>query len=132
MGVAFAERFVAFLTSKDIAVRGIYKVERNPEQSKHLETAHTKVLGYEIDFVNLRSEQYTEGSRIPSGIVSLATIVLYRLKMVLTPWCNKELGTPLEDAMRRDITFNAMFYNVHTRSVEDYTEKAGSLSISSN
>jgi tRNA nucleotidyltransferase (CCA-adding enzyme) len=32
-------------------------------------------------------------------------------------------GTPLEDALRRDITINALFYNVHTRSVEDLTNK---------
>ena len=32
-------------------------------------------------------------------------------------------GTPLQDALRRDITMNALFYNVHTRSVEDFTEK---------
>jgi tRNA nucleotidyltransferase (CCA-adding enzyme) len=28
----------------------------------------------------------------------------------------------LEDALRRDLTINALFYNVHSRSVEDWTE----------
>lgn len=32
-------------------------------------------------------------------------------------------GTPLEDALRRDITINSLFYNVHSRSVEDFTGK---------
>lgn len=32
-------------------------------------------------------------------------------------------GTPLQDALRRDTTINALFYNVHTRRVEDFTGK---------
>lgn len=32
-----------------------------------------------------------------------------------------EIGTPKEDASRRDLTINALFYNVNTNSVEDYT-----------
>jgi len=39
----------------------------------------------------------------------------------------KTFGTPEEDAMRRDITINALFYNVHTRTVEDLTGKVVSL-----
>ena len=30
-------------------------------------------------------------------------------------------GTPEEDAMRRDLTINALFYNIFTGLVEDYT-----------
>lgn len=44
-------------------------VEANPEQSKHLETARTSILGLEIDLVNLRCEEYAENSRIPNQIV---------------------------------------------------------------
>jgi len=36
-------------------------------------------------------------------------------------------GTPTEDAFRRDTTINALFYNVHTRSVEDFTGKVSCL-----
>lgn len=43
----------------------IHKIDKNPEKSKHLETATTKLFGVEVDFVNLRSEKYTELSRIP-------------------------------------------------------------------
>ncbi|KAL5534484.1 hypothetical protein ACEPAG_946 [Sanghuangporus baumii] len=102
MGVSFAEQFVEFVKSKDLPVKTVATIARNPEQSKHLETARTTVLDTEIDFVNLRSESYADNSRIPTEI---------------------KLGTPLEDALRRDATINAMFYNVHTRSVEDLTEK---------
>ncbi|CAB4428694.1 unnamed protein product [Rhizophagus irregularis] len=79
----------------------IHVIESNPEKSKHLETATMKLCGLDIDFVNLRKEIY-EDSRIP---VSL------------------EYGTPEEDAYRRDITINALFYNIHTGQVEDFTEK---------
>ncbi|KAG1757935.1 hypothetical protein EDB19DRAFT_1659877 [Suillus lakei] len=103
MGVTFAEGFVAFLSDqKDLHVHKIAKIESNPDQSKHLETARTTLLGIDLDFVNLRSEEYAEDSRIPTEI---------------------KFGTPLEDALRRDLTINALFYNVHTRSVEDFTEK---------
>lgn len=33
------------------------------------------------------------------------------------------MGTPLEDALRRDFTINALFYNIDTQEVEDWTEK---------
>ncbi|KAF8559413.1 poly A polymerase C-terminal region-like protein [Imleria badia] len=103
MGVPFAERFVAFLSEKKhVSVHKVTKIESNPDQSKHLETARTTLFGIDLDFVNLRSEEYSDHSRIPTEI---------------------KFGTPLEDALRRDITINTLFYNVHTRTVEDHTEK---------
>ncbi|KAH9947968.1 hypothetical protein B0H21DRAFT_821480 [Amylocystis lapponica] len=103
MGVAFAEHLVEYCSSvKQLAVKGITKIESNPDQSKHLETAKTTILGLDLDIVNLRSEEYAEDSRIPTQVT---------------------FGTPLQDALRRDITINALFYNVHSRSVEDHTGK---------
>ncbi|KAF2473948.1 poly A polymerase C-terminal region-like protein [Lindgomyces ingoldianus] len=78
---------------------GLYKIEANPEKSKHLETVTTKIMGLDIDLVNLRKETYTEESRNPQ----------------------MEFGTPEEDAMRRDATVNAMFYNLNTSEIEDFT-----------
>lgn len=70
MGVTFAEGFVAFLSEhKDLRVHKIAKIESNPDQSKHLETARTTLLGIDLDFVNLRSEEYAENSRIPTEVV---------------------------------------------------------------
>jgi len=43
----------------------ISKILSNPEKSKHLETATTKIYGIAIDFVNLRTEIYPDGSRVP-------------------------------------------------------------------
>jgi tRNA nucleotidyltransferase (CCA-adding enzyme) len=103
MGVPFAERFVAFLSEKKhVPVHKVTKIESNPDQSKHLETARTTLFDIDLDFVNLRSEEYSENSRIPTEV---------------------KFGTPLQDALRRDITINTLFYNVHTRTVEDLTEK---------
>ena len=52
----------------------IAKIQANPHQSKHLETAKMHILGLEMDFVQLRSEEYAEGpnaSRIPSSVVGI-------------------------------------------------------------
>ena len=74
MGVTFAEHFVSFVSSqKQLPVKAIAKIERNPDQSKHLETARTTVLDTELDFVNLRSEEYAGDSRIPTEVVSMHT-----------------------------------------------------------
>lgn len=77
----------------------VHKIEANPEKSKHLETVTTKLFGLDIDLVNLRKETYTENSRNPQ----------------------MEFGTPEEDALRRDATVNAMFYNLNTSKLEDFT-----------
>jgi tRNA nucleotidyltransferase (CCA-adding enzyme) len=70
MGVTFAQGFVAFLSEqKGLHVHRIAKIESNPDQSKHLETARTTLLGIDLDFVNLRSEEYAEDSRIPTEVV---------------------------------------------------------------
>ncbi|KAK7029656.1 CCA tRNA nucleotidyltransferase, mitochondrial [Paramarasmius palmivorus] len=102
MGFAFAEHLAEFAKDQGMEVGSIGKIAQNPDQSKHLETATFKILGRDLDLVNLRSEEYATGSRIPTGV---------------------SFGTPEQDALRRDITINALFYNCHTRSVEDCTGK---------
>ncbi|KFY17568.1 hypothetical protein V492_00549 [Pseudogymnoascus sp. VKM F-4246] len=79
-------------------VSNLHKIAANPEKSKHLETVTTKLLGYDLDFVNLRKETYSVDSRNPQ----------------------MEFGTAKEDALRRDATINALFYNIHTDEVEDF------------
>lgn len=80
---------------------GLAKIEANPEKSKHLETVTTKILGLDIDLVNLRKETYVQDSRNPT----------------------MEFGSPKDDALRRDATVNALFYNLTTSEVEDFTER---------
>lgn len=84
------------LTDDDIGKT--YKVEANPEKSKHLETATMRVCGIDLDFVNLRKEVYKDDSRTPE----------------------MEFATAEEDAYRRDAKINALFYNLHTERIEDF------------
>ncbi|KAK3136232.1 hypothetical protein QOZ80_5BG0430040 [Eleusine coracana subsp. coracana] len=79
--------------------KGIGVIQCNPDQSKHLETARMLIFDIWIDFVNLRSEKYAENSRIPTV----------------------EIGTAEEDAYRRDLTINSLFFNINNNSVEDLT-----------
>ncbi|KAJ2105775.1 CCA tRNA nucleotidyltransferase, mitochondrial, partial [Coemansia sp. RSA 921] len=98
-GFTLAQHVTSYMQLHSIATSSVGKINSNPSRSKHLETATTKVLGQFVDFVHLRSETYEEDSRIPQI----------------------EFGTPEEDARRRDITINALFYNLRTQEVEDFT-----------
>lgn len=76
MGMPFAESLVEFCAKvKNMEVDKIAKIESNPDRSKHLETARTNVLGFELDFVNLRSEEYASDSRIPTQVVSRSLVL---------------------------------------------------------
>ncbi|ODV78838.1 uncharacterized protein CANTADRAFT_26765 [Suhomyces tanzawaensis NRRL Y-17324] len=100
-GEVFASKLYEYLEQKDksLQLKAIHTIKKNPEKSKHLETCTTKIYGLDIDFVNLRSEEYTSESRVP--------IMKY--------------GTAEEDALRRDATLNALFYNLNERKIEDFT-----------
>lgn len=67
--------------------------------SKHLETAVIKIQDQFIDLVNLRSEDYGEESRVPEI----------------------KIGTPEQDAYRRDLTINSLFFNINKGIIEDFT-----------
>ncbi|KAJ8904146.1 hypothetical protein NDN08_000673 [Rhodosorus marinus] len=74
-------------------------IHMNPDKSKHLETARIKIFDVWIDLVNLRTETYADSSRVPDIV----------------------FGTAEEDALRRDLTINALFYNINDGVVEDLT-----------
>ena len=59
-----------------------------------------KVGPFWVDFVNLRAEAYTQDSRVPDLM---------------------RIGMPEEDAFRRDLTINALFYNANNGQIEDWT-----------
>lgn len=67
-GYNFACLVNDYLAQHGHEVRRVGKISINPERSKHLETATTVILKTTVDFVNLRSEQYTAGSRIPQMV----------------------------------------------------------------
>jgi tRNA nucleotidyltransferase (CCA-adding enzyme) len=101
-GVEFANALKKYMQEfEEEKIGKIGVIAANPAQSKHLETATTKVFGIEVDFCNLRHETYAENSRIPTTM----------------------LGTPLEDSYRRDFTMNALYYNLHSNEIEDWTRK---------
>lgn len=104
-GLEFAEGLNEYISTNvtrlGLEPQSIHKIGKNPEKSKHLETATTRLYDLDIDFVNLRNEEYTEHSRIP--------VIKF--------------GTAVEDAYRRDATLNALFYNIQKDIIEDFTGK---------
>jgi tRNA nucleotidyltransferase (CCA-adding enzyme) len=74
--------------------------QRAAKQSEHLETVCIGVAGLNIDLNALRRESYSPDSRIPEI----------------------SRGTLLEDALRRDLTINALFYRLGRNAAEDAIE----------
>lgn len=89
----------AHADEKEAKKKGFGVIKGNSDKSKHLETAVIKVQDEFIDLVNLRSEEYGEDTRVPEI----------------------KIGTPEQDAYRRDLTINSMFYNINKGEVEDFT-----------
>lgn len=101
LGRDFCMKVNEYLASTGEERKEFIEIRSNPDKSKHLETARMRIFDVWIDFVNLRCEDYTQfqNSRIPS----------------------MQFGSAEEDAYRRDLTINSMFYNIHTCEVEDFT-----------
>lgn len=96
----------ANLVAKYLNTNPAHVIQSNPEKSKNITTAKAYLplsngTTIEVDFAQSRKEIYTEDSRIP-------TI---------------ETATVEEDALRRDLTINAVFYNLKTQEVEDFSGK---------
>ena len=68
-------------------------------KTEHLQTATIQLEELLVDIVNLRVETYEDG-RAPTSNV---------------------FGTAEQDAFRRDITINSLFYNINEAKVEDLT-----------
>jgi tRNA nucleotidyltransferase (CCA-adding enzyme) len=103
-GAQFADMFVNkhLASCSPAQMSGIGVIRKNPQQSKHLETACFHVFGMSIDCCGLRTDVYTDQStRIPEI----------------------RLGTPEEDANRRDFTINSLFFNLRTCEIEDFTSR---------
>ena len=96
-GEAFAEHIRASIPN----TKGFGVIKKNAEKSKHLETATIQVHGGWIDLVNLRTEEYAEDSKLLEA----------------------KIGTASEDAYRRDLTINSLFYNINEGKIEDLTNQ---------
>nr|POE80472.1 isoform cytoplasmic+nuclear of cca trna nucleotidyltransferase, mitochondrial [Quercus suber] len=68
LGSEFVDKVRDYLLSTGEQVQGVAVIPCNPEQSKHLETARMRLFDMWIDFVNLRSEEYSDNSRIPTKV----------------------------------------------------------------
>lgn len=71
-------------------------------KSNPLQTANFKIGAFDIDVCHLRKDQYDVSSRVPT---------------------QTQLASPAEDSWRRDLTINALFYNLHSNQIEDWTEQ---------
>lgn len=67
-------------------------------ESAGLKVGAIDIDGVKIDFVPLRTERYSETSRVP----------------IMVP-----TDDHTQDAARRDLTINAMYYNIDTKEIED-------------
>lgn len=101
---ATGEEFAKAVSSL-LGTNSPHVVKANPHKSKHVNTAKLDVPVksgkiFSVDFAIARDEVYDDDSRIPSSIST---------------------ATPEEDATRRDLTINSLFYNLSTGEVEDFT-----------
>ncbi|XP_024641537.1 tRNA nucleotidyltransferase cca2, partial [Medicago truncatula] len=101
MGKEFADKVREYSLYLKEDAPSVCVIESDAEKSKHLETATMRLFGISIDFVNLRSEKYKKECNIPE----------------------QTFGTAEEDAYRRDLTINSLFYNINNGAVEDFTKR---------
>ncbi|ORZ02044.1 hypothetical protein BCR41DRAFT_342383 [Lobosporangium transversale] len=99
-GHHFAKILNEYYISQGKPEKRFVVIPRNHMRSKYLETVIMLIAGMPIDFLNLRSADYNDSMKIPG---------------------ETDFGSPYEDAHHRDFTINALFYNLHTNTVEDYT-----------
>jgi len=74
-------------------------LDKTDTGSGDLQVSALDIYGEKIDFVNLRTEEYSEDSRVPVQTMT---------------------DNPEEDAQRRDLTINSLYYNIKLGQVEDY------------
>ena len=94
----FSNYFQQYVNEKtNYRINGIGNIKLNKDKGKHLETSTLIINGTPIDICCLRPDDYCQSS-------------------------DGKIGTPLEDARRRDFTINSMFYNINQNIIEDFTE----------
>lgn len=83
-------------------------IQANADKGKHLETATLHMDKVSVDLVNLRAEDtYTTSAQTSPRVGDKPH--------------GGGIGTPKEDAFRRDLTVNSLFYNINEGKVEDFT-----------
>ncbi|MFW6174108.1 MAG: hypothetical protein ACOC5T_10235, partial [Elusimicrobiota bacterium] len=104
-GIEFANLISQYAKTRNIKEVGnayevsLEKTKDNDDKKDQLLVGGIKILGYKIEFVSMRTETYTKESRTPEI---------------------SRTDNPEEDALRRDLTINALYYNIDTGRIEDY------------
>ena len=122
-GLSFAQKLKEYDEKNRLGATGdiystsLLKVKdenANIPDSAKLEVASLTIYGLPVEFVSLRTEIYDSESRTPMTFPT---------------------NNPVEDAKRRDLSINSLYYNIKTGQIEDYVnglkdfEKQGNLYI---
>jgi len=127
-GAKFAKYITDYAKQNNIeGVSAAHEIAARPEQSKHLETITMNIFGEKIEFVNLRTESYGNIKDLLSKTQDAIDNKITKLDLAQyigesasrIPKMN--FGTLQDDAERRDLTINAMYYNIIDNKVEDPT-----------
>jgi tRNA nucleotidyltransferase/poly(A) polymerase len=99
------EQFANLVTKEIGDSKAPHTIRKNPEKTKNIEASKIYIPidneMVELDFVQARTEEYGENRR----------------EVTIKP------SSAQEDAMRRDLTIGALFYNVNNNEIEDFTGK---------
>jgi len=100
--VRYIEKASQYVT--DSPIIDTWFIAADESKAKNIAPAAIKLKApsgniYKIEFVNLRTEEYDENSRVPRADIT---------------------NDPSEDAQRRDLTINSLFYNIGDKNIEDY------------
>ncbi|MCO5576641.1 hypothetical protein L7F22_030456 [Adiantum nelumboides] len=101
LGRIFCQKLLSYCRTIGMEPSGFGVIKCKPNQARHLEVAKMEILGVSVDFVHLRPPDYAEINSKSSSL--------------------QDFGTIVEDAHRRDLTINSLFYNINTGMVEDPT-----------
>lgn len=126
-GMEFARLLSQYARQNGVeGISGAHKIEAKPEQSKHLETATMSIFGQKVEFMNLRTEDYGDigelmekAQSVIDGDITKMDMIKYIKDESATRIPQMQYGDLEEDALRRDLTINSLYYNIMDGQVED-------------
>lgn len=108
-GMQFGEACEQIAKTNPEWSRNIGQANRNVKDDPRIQalgTTYIQMYGILVDLVNLRKEDYSLKHQEGKGRAPTISF-----------------GSPKEDAERRDLTINSLYYNINTGQVEDFTGK---------
>jgi tRNA nucleotidyltransferase (CCA-adding enzyme) len=116
IGYEFAQRVYCHLVEYGIPAKPVLRIGNGFEMGVYVQPARMNIMDVEVNFVNLTA------GRGSGGVCVLFFFFFFFLVFGVNFWV-QTFGTPLQDASRRDSCVGALFYNIHTRKIEDFTRK---------